>query len=83
MENDEKYICGVTSGHLKKGLLEGYAIHVTTKRIIGVKRSGYGLVAGGIFGSKSVEHEREEESKLEGNDAGEEMKNYLNLRTWR
>lgn len=78
MEQEEKYLGGLESAYLNKGWpkVGGYAIHVTTERIIGVKkrRDVFSLNLGA---SKRVEDEMQRESKLEGDSTGEEMKKLL------
>jgi hypothetical protein len=78
MEVDEKYLGGLESPYLNKGWPKtgGYAIHVTTKRIIGVKKRGdaFSLDLGA---SKRVKGETQRESKLERDNTSEEMKKLL------
>jgi hypothetical protein len=53
---EEQYIGGFTSAHLKKGLMSGYGIYATTRRIIGTKKRG-GVLKGhfvaGLLGGKA------------------------------
>jgi hypothetical protein len=78
MEENEKYLGGLESPYLNKGWPKtgGYAIHVTTKRIIGVKkrRDVFSLNLGA---SRRVKGEMQRESKLEGDSTSEEMKKLL------
>jgi hypothetical protein len=37
MEGQEEYVGGFTSSHLVRGMMRGYELHATTKRLIGVK----------------------------------------------
>jgi hypothetical protein len=78
MEEQEKYLGGLESAYLNKGWPKtgGYAIHVTTKRIIGTKK-GLDIFAPNLGASRRVKHETESESKLEGDSTGEEMKKLL------
>jgi hypothetical protein len=77
MEEQEKYLGGVTSKWLARGMIRGYAIHVTNKRIIGVKErrrtfeeSGGGLV-GFLLERRAEKKDTAEEERLE-EDKGEQ-----------
>jgi len=45
----EAYLGGFTSANLKKGLIKGYGVYITNKRVIGVKKRGW-AIAGAIIG---------------------------------
>lgn len=49
MVDDELYLGGFTSANLTKGIMRGYGIYATNKRIIGVKSRG-GVLAGALVG---------------------------------
>jgi len=49
MVKGEVYLGGFTSANLKKGLIKGYGVYITNKRIIGVKKRGW-AIAGAIVG---------------------------------
>jgi hypothetical protein len=78
MEEQEKYLGGLESAYLNKGWpkIGGYAIHVTTKRIIGIKRRR-DIISPDLGASRRVKNETERESKLEGDSTGEEIKELL------
>ena len=54
MADDEVYLGGFTSANLTKGIMGGYGIYATNKRIIGVKgiaaTSRGGMIAGALVG---------------------------------
>ncbi len=60
MEQKEEYLGGISSPYLKKGILTGYGIYVTSMRIFGVKnrKAGVGWLvgaaAGGAVGARSL-----------------------------
>lgn len=47
---EELYLGGFTSANLKKGLMSGYGIYATTRRIIGTKKHG-GVLKGFLVAS--------------------------------
>jgi gas vesicle protein len=50
---DEEYLGGFTSKNLKKGVISGYGIYITNKRIIGIKKRKWviaGHIIGGVIG---------------------------------
>jgi hypothetical protein len=54
MEGQEEYVGGFTSPHLVSGMMRGYELHATTKRLIGVKnrKAGGGwMLAVGVGGA--------------------------------
>ncbi len=82
MEEQEKYLGEVRSGYLARGVASGYAIYVTTKRIIGVKKRRDGFLdtpdlVGLIYDHEIEKHEMELASKLEKDVNGEGMKMLL------
>jgi hypothetical protein len=89
MEQQEKYLGGITSYWLTRGLIRGYAIHVTNKRIIGVKKrkmafeegafSGPSLV-GAVVDHKTEKREAREESDLENGEGGRALEELLKNR---
>jgi hypothetical protein len=54
MEAQEEYLGGFKSPHLVRGIMRGYELHATTKRLIGVKNrkaGGAWLLAAGVGGA--------------------------------
>lgn len=50
MSLEEEYLGGFASANLKRGLVAGYGIYATNKRIIGVKRKALGTMLAAPFG---------------------------------
>ena len=53
---EEMYIGGMSSANLKKGLMSGYGVYATTRRIIGTKKHGgvlKGFAVAGVLGAKA------------------------------
>jgi len=53
MQSEEEYLGGFTSANLKKGMIAGYGIYATNRRIIGIK-SRKGVVGRLLLGGITV-----------------------------
>jgi hypothetical protein len=78
MEEQEKYLDGITSKWLARGLIRGYAIYATTKRLIGVSKRKQVLEAGFLPGVIKVSRDaKKEKSELEGDQSMQVIKDLL------
>jgi hypothetical protein len=83
MEEQERYLGAVGGSPLAKGILNGYALYATTKRIIGVKerRDAFldqpDLVGLLYYRKKMEKHEKQLETEFKESFSGEAMKRIL------
>jgi hypothetical protein len=79
MDEQEEYLDGIESEGLARGMIGGYAIHATTKRLIGVSRRKQILEAElGLPGAIKVwRDEKKEYSKLEKGESQQFIEDLL------
>ena len=80
VEEQERYLGGIASKALARGLVEGYGLYATTRRLIGVskKKQVLGVLLAGLPAAFKVQRDtRKEMSNLQGDESAEAIKELL------